>query len=281
MPTVDIARVAAIVREVAEAEILPRWRNLAADDIGHKSHKGDIVTVADREAEIVLARRLTALLPGSVAVGEEAVFADQGILERFAGDSPVWVLDPVDGTRAFAEGRPDFDVLVGLVVGGEPVAGWIFAPAEDDLYLGEIGGGVVREQAGREAERVAAPVRHHIGELSGIVTPQYFLNRRLPDPRPALQQFRGYVRHACAGHNYARLLRGDQDFLINFTTPPWDHLPGLALTQAGGWFNARHDGRPFRPLDPKGGILVAPDPASWRAILDALVPSHLRAGDKE
>lgn len=280
MPPVDIARIAAIVREVAEVEILPRWRNLAADDIGHKAHKGDIVTTADREAELVLARRLTELLPGSVAVGEEAVFADQSVLQRFSGDSPVWVLDPVDGTRAFAEGRPDFDVLVGLVVDGEPVAGWIFAPAENDFYLGEIGSGVVREQAGKEVVRVAAPGRRGIRELSGIVTPQYFLNRKLPDPRPALSQFRGYARHTCAGHNYARVLKGEQDFLINFTTPPWDHLPGLALTKAGGWFHARHDGLPFQPLDPKGGILVAPDPASWQEILDALVPPRVRAGER-
>lgn len=281
MAGIDLEQVARIVREVAAEEILPRWRNLGAGDVSTKSHAGDLVTVADRAAEAVLARRLAALLPGSRVVGEESAHADPGLLDALAGDAPVWVLDPIDGTRSFTQGLPTFDVMVALVVRGEPVVGCIFAPAEDDLYLGEAGGGVERRQGDGVCQRLPPrPPAPSLAALEGIVSPQYFLNRRLPSPEPLRPRFRGFTRHTCAGHNYARLLRGDSDFLINFSTNPWDHLPGLALVAALGFHARRHDGRPLDPLDRSGGILVAPDAASWHQILDLLVPTgHRPAGN--
>jgi len=272
MASVDIERVAQIIREVAEIEILPRWRNLASGDISHKSKPGDVVTVADHAAEAALERQLLALLPGSTVVGEETVFADPGVLRRFEEEAPVWVLDPIDGTRAFAEGRSTFDVLVALVQNGVGVAGWIYAPAEQDFYLGELGGGVVHRSADAPETMLRAPLRQGIGELSGICNPRVLRDRGLPDADSVLANFRTYTAPTCAGHNYARILRGESDFLINFSTQPWDHLPGLTLAAAGGWHAARHDGRRFVPLEPKGGILVAPSPQNWTDIHGALLP---------
>jgi fructose-1,6-bisphosphatase/inositol monophosphatase family enzyme len=272
MASVDIERVAGIIREVAEIEILPRWRNLASGDITHKSKPGDVVTVADHAAEAALERQLLALLPGSTVVGEETVFTDPDVLSRLADDAPVWVLDPIDGTRAFAEGRSTFDVLVALVQNGVGVAGWIYAPAEQDFYLGEVGGGVIHRSAEGPEKRLRAPARAGIAELSGICNPRVLRDRGLPDAERVLAGFRTYTAPTCAGHNYARILRGESDFLINFSTQPWDHLPGLTLAAAGGWHAARHDGHRFAPLDPKGGILVAPSRDNWSDIHGALLP---------
>lgn len=277
MTSVDIQKVADIIREVAALEILPRWRNLASGDISHKSKPGDLVTVADRAAEVLLERRLGALLPGSVVIGEEAVFADPTVLERFNGGNPVWVLDPIDGTRAFTEGRPAFDVLVALVQHGRGVAGWIYAPAEDDFYYGEVGSGVVRAQTGRDPVALRAPTRHRLGELHGIVNPRVLRDRGVSDPERAVGLFKGHTAHTCAGHNYARILRGDSDFLINYSTLPWDHFPGLTLAEAGGWYAARHDGRPFAPLEAKGGILVAPNRDLWSELKSVLLPTVVTA----
>ena len=273
MAAIDIDTVTAVIREVAATEIMPRWRNLGADDVTTKSNPRDLVTVADRAAENALAIRLRDVLPGSVVIGEEGVHANPAVLEAFKGDAPVWVLDPIDGTRAFVEGRTDFDVMVALVRAGRPLAGWIYAPAEDDLIAGEIGAGVRRAEAGHGAvvlERRPPPF--DLSEMQGIVTPQYFLNRRLSSPELQRARFKGYTRHICAGHNYARLLRGEADFLINFTTHPWDHFPGTALAEAAGMQVRRHDGHALAALDPTGGVLVAPDPASWAAILALLLP---------
>ena len=270
MAHVDIMEIAGVIREVAAAEILPRWRNLAAGDVRRKSKAGDLVTVADQAAEAALAARLEAAVPGSHVIGEEAVAADPEILQRFRQTGPVWVVDPIDGTRNFADGGPTFDVMVALVVGGRPVAGWIYAPAEDVLYLGEAGSGAEMHADG-SATRIEAPRALRLSDLEGVLGTGMFTHRGRPDPTHVKHLFRGYIRPTCAGHNYGRLLRGASHFLINFSTHPWDHLPGHAIAGAAGFHAARHDGAPFDPLDAKGGVLVAPDRATWEQIHSLLL----------
>ncbi len=272
MATADIDRVAAIIRDVAERVIMPRWRNLAAHEIGSKSKPDELVTIADREAEAELTPLLSALIPSSHVIGEEAVSADPGVLQRFRHAEPIWVVDPVDGTRKFIEGQTNFFVLVALLVGGHGVAGWLYQPAEQTMIMGEAGSGVVREQAGDGPKRLRRAPRDSLLDLNGIVTSRGFLMRGYPDPENVKARFRNYTRHTCAGHNYARLLTGECDFLINFATLPWDHLAGLTLTREAGFHHARLDRAPFDPLDGKGGLLVAPSEASWQEILGILLP---------
>lgn len=268
---IDIEAVSRIVREAAAEVIMPRWRNLAAHEIGSKSSPGDIVTIADREAEAYLSRRLSALLPGSCVVGEEAVHADPAVLDLLRSGEPAWVVDPIDGTRRFAEGKTAFDVMVALVIGGHAVAGWIYAPAEGRMLMGEAGGGVVIEADGEPARPIGRPWRRQLRDLNGIVTARGIVNRGYADPTSVQHLFRGFSAHTCAGHNYARLLTAESDFLINFATLPWDHMAGLALAQEAGFHAARLDGQPFDALDPKGGILVAPSSDSWLEILATLL----------
>ena len=73
--TPDIDKVTRIIAEAAEEAVLPRFRALAAHEIREKE-AGDLVTVADVEAEAVLSRRLAEILPGSLVVGEEAAEED-------------------------------------------------------------------------------------------------------------------------------------------------------------------------------------------------------------
>ncbi|CAM5342367.1 Inositol monophosphatase OS=Streptomyces alboniger OX=132473 GN=CP975_29850 PE=4 SV=1 [Streptomyces alboniger] len=100
-----------------------------------------MVTVADRRAEERLTTDLAALLPGSVVVGEEAVHADPKIYEAISGEAPVWIVDPVDGTRQFVRGDPGFCMLVALAVGGEVQASWTYAPALDEFAVAVRGEG--------------------------------------------------------------------------------------------------------------------------------------------
>ena len=139
--SIDRDAVAALLREVAASEVLPRFRNLAKADVRAKTSAQDLVTLADLEAERVLTARLPALLPGSVVVGEEAAYADPRVLERLDGETPVWVIDPVDGTANFSAGRPTFAMIVALVDRGQTVAGWILDPLHDRMALAERGAG--------------------------------------------------------------------------------------------------------------------------------------------
>jgi len=111
MTVPDLDRVARLIREVAETEILPRFRRLEEHHTWEK-RPGSLVTVADEAAEKRLEDGLLRLAPGSVALGEEAAEKDSSIFERLLDDEPVWIIDPVDGTKNFAAGRPEFAVIV-------------------------------------------------------------------------------------------------------------------------------------------------------------------------
>jgi len=113
----DVAKVAGIIREIAEEQVLPRFQALADHEVQEKV-AGELVTVVDLAVEDHLTRRLTELLPGSLVVGEEAVHADPALMDRLASDAPVWIIDPIDGTRNFAHGRPVFAIMVALAKAG-------------------------------------------------------------------------------------------------------------------------------------------------------------------
>jgi hypothetical protein len=112
MDRADLLRdLGAILRDVAFREILPRFRALAASEVhskGTTDDPDDLVTSADHAAEEVLLASLPALVRGSRAIGEEGAAADPSQLERLREDAPVWIVDPLDGTRNFAAGREPF-----------------------------------------------------------------------------------------------------------------------------------------------------------------------------
>ena len=93
------------------------------------------MTIADKEAESALSARLLGLLPGSKVVGEEAFAYDSGILRQFFGESPVWIIDPIDGTRNFTRSSPEFGVIVALAKQNQVVAGWICDPTSGDVVV--------------------------------------------------------------------------------------------------------------------------------------------------
>jgi len=95
----------------------------------------DPVTEADRALDAVLRKEL--LREGEGWLSEESV-DDPIRLQR----SRVWVVDPLDGTREFVQGIPEFCVSIGFVENGRPVAGGIFNPATDEIFLGSIDSGV-------------------------------------------------------------------------------------------------------------------------------------------
>ena len=255
----DLARVAALIREVASAEILPRFRKLAADDI-HEKQPGQLVTIADTEAERVLTRRLQDLLPGSVVVGEEGAAADPARLQAVGGAAPVWVVDPIDGTQNFAEGKPVFATMVALLRGGATVAGWIYDPVTGRMALAEAGAGAAIDGRRIHAAQ-AVPLEKMIGRLTSRTAKK--LQGRIGGAF--------YLR--CAGHEYVRLASGGAHFGLFRRLYPWDHAPGELLVREAGGVARCLDGTAYRPQEIEASLLLAPDAASWEA-LRAVIAAH-------
>ena len=264
----DPQSVASAMAEVAATEIMPRFRNLAAEDI-RKKHGDETVTVADEAAERALALRLRDLIPGSVVVGEEGTAVDAGLLDLLAGNDPVWVIDPIDGTRNFASGKPDFGVMVALVRHNEILAGWIYNPVLKRAYVAEKGAG-----AWRDGERIAraqdAPPEDK--ELRGSIAYMFFPDRTRERLRAKVNE--GLVRptdRSCAARIYVDIADGHQHFVLFRNMKPWDHLPGALIVAEAGGLVAKWDRSPYRPTDTSGGILVAGRPEIWERIRALLV----------
>ncbi|KJS56173.1 inositol monophosphatase [Streptomyces rubellomurinus subsp. indigoferus] len=262
-------RVAEILAEASAEAVEPRFRALASGEVMEKA-PGELVTVADRDAEAIITRRLRELLPVPV-VGEEAVAADPSLALALRSEPAVWLVDPVDGTSNFVAGRPDYAVMCSLVRSGRTVASWIWQPEFAACYRAELGSGAWRD--GERLSRPPAPA--DAGKLSGILKSR-FLD---PDHRHRLEAncaAFGEVDpgRSAAGIEYPGVADGRFDFIFYWRTLPWDHAPGsLLVTEAGG-VSARMDGSAYRPEAPgcEDGLLVAADPATWeltRAVLMA------------
>lgn len=260
----DPQPVADILRAVARDIVLPRFRALERHEVSEKA-PGDLVTIADVEAEARLAELLTVLLPGSVVVGEEDYERNPGVLAALEADDPVWVVDPVDGTHNFAHGVPCFAMIVGLCRNGETLAGWIYDPVEDRTAWTLKGQGAwldgVRLRVSHPASR--ADCRGSLGNR---------LRARLDDMRVAGNaDVPGHlVRYRCVGQEYIDLASGKLHFArYAGRLKPWDHAAGVLMHAEAGGFSQLVDSR--APYSPRDGILrqplfLAPDASTWQAL---------------
>ena len=254
MSRVNIEKVAALIAEVAAREIQPRFRNLLAHEMREKS-PGDVVTVADEQAELALTPLLMNQVPGSIVIGEEAAAKDPNILRKMISGQLYWVVDPVDGTANFAEGKSDFCSMVALVRGDELLASWIHLPVTGETAMAEHGGGASFAVVG-------------VGKLSK------------PELHPRAEALRRQIRQVkslrCAGLDYLRLAQGAMDFTLFGRAWPWDHAPGALLVREVGGVVGDPDGAGYRPsiATAAPGVLAARNEEIWRQLLKHLEPAR-------
>ncbi|MFE2960479.1 inositol monophosphatase family protein [Nocardia tengchongensis] len=249
------------MRDTAEIAIRPRFRRLTGDNI-HEKQPGDLVTVADREAEKLIAHELREILDIPV-VREESVAEDPSLLAAL-GEKACWLVDPLDGTSNFVAGRAEYAVMAALLHDGEPVAGWIILPETGQLYVAEQRSGAFRD--GTRIQRPAPPAE--IERLRGAAP-----TRRLtPEGRAKLSAAGTSFASLgpgtlSAGVNYTRILDRDFDFVLYQRSLPWDHAAGALLLAEAGGVSVRPDGSPYRLAARHDALLLnAADQACCRAV---------------
>ncbi|MDO4264559.1 MAG: 3'(2'),5'-bisphosphate nucleotidase CysQ [Deinococcus sp.] len=218
--------------------------------VQHKTGADDPVTEADRAASALLMRGLSAAFPADGLLSEEEADSTERL-----GRQRVWLIDPIDGTKEYATGRPDYCVSIGLVEDGKPLLGVIYAPETDELFSGALGLGVHKD--GR-------PVLHRAATPYIIATSETEAERELGNVPLA-----GMRPSGSTALKLARIAAGEAD--ATFTMSPraeWDIAAGHALLRAQGGDLTRRSGQPVRYNQPKpyleqGFVAGHPQALSW------------------
>ncbi len=242
----DLVAVAEAAADVAGAVIRPFFRHPLAAEL-----KGDAspVTIADRSAEQAMRAVLSARLPGHGILGEE-----------FGLDRPQarlrWVLDPIDGTRAFITGRPVFGTLIGLLDGDVPVLGVIDQPVTGERWIGVRGKPTVfRGPFGGVAGCRACG---SLGEAELSCTTPEMLTAA---DRPGWDRLAGAVRRVSWGgdcYAYGLMALGLVDVIAESSLKVWDWAALLPVVEGAGGRMTDWRGGSLHP-DGDGRVLAVGD----------------------
>ncbi|HEU0118555.1 MAG TPA: inositol monophosphatase family protein [Alphaproteobacteria bacterium] len=288
MPKIDLSKVSGIIREVAVEQIMPRFRKLASGDVEMKG-VNDPVTVADKESERHLTEQLTKYLPNSLVVGEESFAKDKGVMDHLDKEHPVWIIDPIDGTRNFVAGEPEFAVMIALVQNRKPIASWIHDPNSGDTIMAEKGAGVWLR-----GKKMKLAARELSADTVGLVGAR--VKKLISDPTvmPQTSDMPKIEIGSCAGFDYPRLFKAEDgtsltfadslssraSFLLYRHTNAWDHVPGNFLHQEGGGYSANWENKPYNMSEPMNGLLYAPDKSAWLRLSRLFEPLMAHAAQK-
>ncbi len=249
----DIA-LAERLADVAGAAIRPYFR--AEHGLEAKADRSP-VTLADRAAEDAMRRLLIAERPMDGIIGEEF-----GTREGTSGRS--WVLDPIDGTRAFISGRPIFGTLIALIEGGWPLLGVIDQPILRERWLGVTG----RPTLFNGAPAHTRTCRELDGALLATTSPALFDDAQLH----AFEHLDAAVMSTVLGgdcYNYGCLASGHLDVVVEARLKLHDFAALVPVVEGAGGRMCDWQGEPLH-AGSNGEVIAAGDPARVEDILDAL-----------
>jgi len=243
--------------------ILPLFR--AEHALEDKGAPGafDPVTAADKGAEAAIRSAIGARYPAHGMIGEE-----------YGEDRPevefVWVLDPIDGTRAFIAGLPVWTTLIGLRFQGEPVLGSIGQPYLDELYIGH-GGGSRLISRGEERPLAARKGLALSAAIISTTDPHACFDRPEMNAWRELRALVRLVRLGCDAYAYAMVAAGTIDLVVEAGLKSWDIEAAIPVIAGAGGLVTDWRGA---PVGRHGGqVVIAGDPALLEEALQALRPA--------
>lgn len=186
------------------------------------------VTVADREAEQLIRRRIKKRFPSHTIVGEEF-----GGLDNKEAYTHRWIIDPIDGTRSFVRGVPLYGILIGLEIEGKSEVGVAYFPALHEMVAAATGEGCWWN--GRRAR--VSPVERLKDALVTHYDAASFDRYGRSQAWERLKKLTGYRAGWCDAYGYALVATGRVDVMLDPIMHPWDGGPfPPILTEAGGYF---------------------------------------------
>jgi inositol-phosphate phosphatase/L-galactose 1-phosphate phosphatase/histidinol-phosphatase len=247
----ELERSASLAYTLTEMTRDVTMRHFRSEIVAETKSDATPVTIADRECEARMRERIRGVFPDHGIIGEE-----HG--NDRAGATWVWVLDPIDGTKAFVSGRPLFGTLIALCCDGRPVLGIIDCPAVDDRWVGI---------EGRATTHNDMPCRTRectdLGQAVLYSTSPYMFGG---DDLVAYDRLRARVKYPLFGgdcHNYGLAASGWVDLVVEaqMKVHDWAALVPIARGAGGVLTDWKGDDLHFTS---DGRVLMAGDPAAHR-----------------
>ncbi len=237
----DAGELLPFIEEAARAagEIQMRhFRRLEGYD---RKAANDLVTVADREAEEEIARRIRARFPGHALLLEEA---------GGEPDECTWIVDPVDGTTNYAHGIRMFAASIAFVHRGVPLAGGIMAPALGEYYCAARGRGAWRNGAERLRVSAAATLADSLVVTGFPYNRHVVLGGLMEMMGAALSHSQGCLRLGAATLDFAAVAAGHLEVFYEYNLKPWDVAAGSLLVEEAGGRVTDFAGGAYDPVRP-------------------------------
>ena len=263
-----------LFQEVNKKIILKYFNNLSSNDISTKTSHDDFVSIADKKSEQLISKKLLGFLNVKKFIGEEASYLNNKQYITLMNEPLVWVVDPIDGTKNYINGKDTFCSMISLVSFSIPIATFIYYPLKKNYVYGFKGFGAYSMNIDT----------NKITKLSiNQITPKLILGSggtkgiRAPYRKSILENLRNNTNRVfigSAGIETIMLTNNETQFLFHGRVTPWDHSPlDLITREAGGHVYMVKNKEKFN-INAKGPILAASNNEIWDYIKEIAIPKH-------
>lgn len=252
--------------KVNELIILKYYKNLSSKHINTKSSDDDYVSIADKESEIYIVKNLIGFLNINQYIGEETSYINKDDYKSFEKNALYWVIDPIDGTKNYINGKNEFCSMISLVFNSIPIASFVYYPLKNLLVYAFKGFGAYSLEI---KTKKIIQLRIQQNSFDNIVGSGGTKGIEEPLRQKVLQNLRKYTNRlfiGSAGIEAIMLASNETQFVFHGRVTPWDHSPlDLIIKESGGCVYMLNDKAEFNIFS-RGPILAASNDQIWENI---------------
>ena len=252
--------------EVNKLIILKYYKNLSSKHINTKSSDDDYVSIADKESEIYIVKNLIGFLNINQYIGEETSYSNKDHYKSLEKNALYWVIDPIDGTKNYINGKNEFCSMISLVFNSIPIASFVYYPLKNLLVYAFKGFGAYSLEI---KTKKIIQLRIQQNNFDNIRGSGGTKGIQEPLRQKVLQNLRRYTNRlfiGSAGIEAIMLASNETQFVFHGRVTPWDHSPlDLIIKESGGCVYMLNDKAEFNIFS-RGPILAASNDQIWENI---------------
>ena len=257
-----------VFEEVSKDIILPLYGNLSKTQISIKSNKNDLVTEADKLAEIFIKSKLNILSENFNFIGEESYNNDTIKEIKNSNSLFTWTCDPIDGTFNFVNNEEKFCIMISLCKSKIPIFSWLYFPIFEIFCYSNISE-IILEHKNNKLSINRQNQKINFVQIFGSSS---FLDNLFTDFYTYKDSL-GYLRAKdikCAGFEVIALACNKIDYLIHNNLTPWDHSPVFNFANSSGCKVVLNKSSEKFKFDSKGQLLCASSNLIYNKLVNSI-----------